>query len=201
MQNHSRRKLLLSVFIVVFVGSGVFLTVNFPKYYPEQTLEIERRVGNFFLKITLPIKIANLSIRQADTKLIMPVYGEPVSEIADTWHAPRDGGRVHEGQDIFATRGTPIFSATEGYLVRVGDTEIGGNVVYVIGAGGRRYYYAHLDRVATSLRIGQKVTTDTVLGFVGNTGNASGTPTHLHFGVYEFRRAINPLSLLVDRQN
>ena len=53
--------------------------------------------------------------------------------------------------------------------------------------------------MATGLRVGQEVWTDTMLGFVGNTGNAITTPPHLHFGVYEGREAINPFSLLRNR--
>ncbi len=47
--------------------------------------------------------------------------------------------------------------------------------------------------------IGDHVTTQTILGYVGNTGNAAGGPTHLHFGVYEREGALNPLPLLADR--
>ncbi len=103
------------------------------------------------------------------------------------------------GQDMFAPKGTPVFSAVHGYVRRTGTNELGGNIVFVTGAGGRRYYYAHLDRIAHGLHAGQAVTTDTVLGFVGTTGNAITTPPHLHFGVYEGREAIDPLPLLRDR--
>jgi murein DD-endopeptidase MepM/ murein hydrolase activator NlpD len=43
------------------------------------------------------------------------------------------------------------------------------------------------------------VSTRTVLGYVGTTGNAQGTPPHLHFGVYTPSGAINPLPMLTDR--
>jgi peptidoglycan LD-endopeptidase LytH len=65
----------------------------------------------------------------------------------------------------------------------------------VIGAGGRVYYYAHLDRYAENLKVGDAVTTETVIGYVGNSGNAKGTPPHLHFGVYTSTGAIDPLGL------
>ena len=128
----------------------------------------------------------------------MPVRGARAGRIADTWHAPRTEGRQHEGQDIFAPRGTPVYSATNGYVWRVGENRLGGKIVYVIGAGGRGYYYAHLDAHASDLAAGDYVTPETVLGYVGTTGNAAGTPPHLHFGVYTPAGAINPLSLLSD---
>ena len=106
---------------------------------------------------------------------------------------------MHEGQDIFAKRGTPVLSATDGYVFRIGENSLGGHTVSVIGAGGRIYYYAHLDSYAANIAIGDRVTTQTVLGYVGNTGNATGGPTHLHFGVYTREGALNPLPLLSDR--
>ena len=134
-----------------------------------------------------------------DQKIEMPLLHIRVRQIANTWHAARDGRRKHEGQDIFAPKGTPVYSATDGMVIRVGDAGIGGNAVSVLGRGGRVYYYAHLSAFAPGLAVGQLVTPDTLLGRVGNTGNARTTPPHLHFGVYTLEGAINPLPLLSDR--
>jgi len=150
-------------------------------------------------KLILVIHIAELYGKVPDQNLEMPVQGVTKSQVADTWHAPREGDRLHEGQDIFAKRGTPVISATDGYVVRIGENHLGGQTVSVIGAGGRIYYYAHLDAYAANLSVGDYVTPQTVLGYVGNTGNATGGPTHLHFGVYASGGALNPLPLLVDR--
>jgi len=143
--------------------------------------------------------MARLYAQQPDERLVVPVHGVRVRQIKDTWHAPRAGERLHQGQDIFAPRGTPVRSATEGYVVRVGENNLGGKTVSVMGAGGRIYYYAHLDDYAPGLSAGDYVTTETVLGEVGTTGNAKGTPPHLHFGVYAVGGAINPLPLLSDK--
>ena len=86
-------------------------------------------------------------------------------------------------------------------MVRKGENELGGNTVFVVGAGGRSYYYAHLDSYAPGLAVGDYVTPETVLGFVGTTGNAAGTPPHLHFGVYTSGGTINPLPLMRDMTN
>ena len=73
-----------------------------------------------------------------------------------------------------------------------------------MAGGGQRHYYAHLSAFA-DIREGQFVDVDTVLGFVGNTGNAQATPPHPHFGVYAGSYgtcnwdAIDPLPYLVDR--
>ena len=144
-------------------------------------------------------RIARLYTREPDSRLAMPVKDVMKKQIANTWHAPRGTDRVHEGQDIFAPKGTPIFSATPGYVYKVGENNLGGQTVSVIGAGGRVYYYAHLDSYAPGLTEGKSVNTKTLLGYVGTTGNAQGTPPHLHFGIYTSDGAINPLPLIVDR--
>ena len=144
-------------------------------------------------------RVAKLYTQDPDSKIAMPLEDVPKRQIADTWQAPRGVGRKHEGQDIFAPRGTPILSATNGYVYKIGENNLGGQTVSVISSGGRIYYYAHLDTYAPGLEVGDSVTTRTVLGSVGTTGNAQGTPPHLHFGVYSLTGAINPLPLLTDR--
>ena len=144
-------------------------------------------------------RILKLYTQQPDTKLAMPLEDVRKNQIADTWQAARGDGRKHEGQDIFAARGTPILSATRGYIYNIGENNLGGQTVSVISKGGRVYYYAHLDSYARGIQIGDRVTTRTVLGYVGTTGNAQGTPPHLHFGVYTSGGAINPLPMLTDR--
>lgn len=146
-------------------------------------------------------RIAKLYTQEPHSRIKMPVDDVNKREIADTWQAPRSGGRMHEGQDIFAPKGTKILSATNGYVYKIGENNLGGQTVSVISSGGRIYYYAHLDEYAPGLKVGDPVTTRTVLGFVGTTGNAQGTPPHLHFGVYTFGfgNAINPLPMITDR--
>jgi peptidoglycan LD-endopeptidase LytH len=150
-------------------------------------------------KVVLYVNVARLYTKPPDETLSMPVQDVTKRQVTNTWHAPRGTDRRHEGQDIFAPRGTPIFSATDGYIVRIGENSLGGQTVSVMGAGGRVYYYAHLDSYAPRIEEGDYVTTKSVLGYVGTTGNAAGTPPHLHFGVYSSGGAINPLPLLSDR--
>lgn len=129
----------------------------------------------------------------------MPVDGVRVRDIADTWGSARSEGRRHEGQDIFAERGTPVRPSARGYVVRVGENRLGGNIVFVLGAGARGYYYAHLDAHGPDAVIGRLVSPESVIGYVGNTGNAERTSPHLHLGVYEDGQPRNPLPLLSDR--
>ncbi len=131
------------------------------------------------------------------TTLPVPVDGVAARRIADTWHGPRDGGaRRHEGVDIFAARGTPVRSSTVGIVQSVHEGGLGGKQVWVLGPAHERHYYAHLDDWAPELRTGDVVRPGTLLGFVGNTGNAQGTLPHLHYGIYGADGALNPHPLL-----
>jgi murein DD-endopeptidase MepM/ murein hydrolase activator NlpD len=150
-------------------------------------------------RLLLPFRLLRLSVKGADDALLIPVKGAQVRQVANTWHAPRPGGRLHEGQDIFAPRGTPVLSATSGVVIGIGQRDLGGQTVAIVGGGGRTYYYAHLDRYAEGLGVGDTVTTNTVIGYVGNTGNARTASPHLHFGVFGRRGAVDPLPLLRDR--
>ena len=104
------------LFIVVLIVS-IGLAVYSPRYYPDKWLKAEEKITEFFEKITLPIKIARLSWLPADKEVLMPVYVIRVHEVQDSWQAPRPDGRSHEGQDIFADKGTPVFSATKGIVI------------------------------------------------------------------------------------
>lgn len=137
-----------------------------------------------------------LSRMPSPTALPVPVEGIRASRIADTWGGARSGGRKHQGVDIFAKRGTPVRSATRGVVSSVNDYGIGGKHVWVIGPGGERHYYAHLDGFAPGIARFDLVEAGGLLGFVGDTGNARGTPPHLHYGIYAMSGAYNPWPLL-----
>ena len=132
--------------------------------------------------------------------LKMPVAGLKARDARSSWHAPRPGGRKHEGIDLFAKKGTPVLSATRGEIWRIGTDQLGGNVVTVLGDGPALYYYAHLDDWSDGLCVGARVEKGAPLGVVGNTGNARTTPPHLHFGVYPVgwwrSKAVDPAPLL-----
>lgn len=156
------------------------------------------RLANSLL---LYVRVARLYAKEPPSRIAMPLREVQKKQIANTWQAPRGANRLHEGQDIFAPRGTPVYSATQGYIYNIGENNLGGQTVSVAGAGGRFYYYAHLDSYAPHIEEGDYVTPQTVIGYVGTTGNAQGTPPHLHFGIYTPNGATDPLPLLMDRAN
>lgn len=195
-----RRILPKIIFSILLVSAFVLTGFYGAPIYEENKDEIILELEYFFKELALPIHIMRLSMEDPVEELPVPVYGVRMEDVSDTWGASREEGRTHEGTDIFADRGTPVFSSTPGYVVRTNIGSRGGRNVMVIGPGGLFYYYAHFDRVAEGIRRGVPVTGDSVLGFVGNSGNATGTPTHLHFGIYpEMWDGINPYPMMVDR--
>jgi murein DD-endopeptidase MepM/ murein hydrolase activator NlpD len=118
--------------------------------------------------------------------IICPVLGG--SAYGDTWGAPRSGGRRHQGVDMLAPTGTPLQAVVAGTLVQ-GTNRLGGVVVTLHGVNGNRYYYAHLSAYEG---LAGPVTQGQVIGYVGDTGNAVGTP-HLHFEIHPHEGvAVNP---------
>jgi murein DD-endopeptidase MepM/ murein hydrolase activator NlpD len=114
----------------------------------------------------------------------------------DTWGAARSGGRRHEGVDMIAVRGTPAVAVEAGTVKRMGNGGLGGITVWLRGDSGDEYYYAHLDGWAGGLSVGQHLAAGELLGYVGNTGNAAYTVTHLHFEVHPGGgSAVNPYPL------
>ena len=126
-----------------------------------------------------------------------------VAEIIGIWHASGDrnalGGRRTPRDarlDIFAARGTPVGSTTRGVVSAVRESGLGGRQVWVLGPALERHYYAHLDDWREGLAVGDVVLPGDVLGYVGDTGNARGTPPHLHYGIYADGGALDPLPRL-----
>lgn len=120
---------------------------------------------------------------------------------ADTFGAPRMFGtpyaHSHQGTDIFAAYDTPVVAVERGVLSRVGTDVLGGNKLWLVGASGTRYYYAHLSRHAPSAADGVVVEAGEVIGYVGTSGNAAGTPPHTHLQVHpDGGQAVNPYPLL-----
>lgn len=142
------------------------------------------------------VYLGRLLAMPAPTRLKHPLP-DARARLHDSWHAPRSGGRRHEGVDIFAARGTPVRSTTEGIVLRRTGNRLGGKVVWMLGPAGHRHYYAHLDGFS-HLRNGERIAAGTTLGYVGNTGNAKSTPPHLHYGIYTAKGPINPYPLLAQ---
>jgi len=135
---------------------------------------------------------------------VFPVYGP--SSFTDTFGAARSDvpGGWHHGDDIFAPLGAPILAVASGTVFSVGWNKIGGNRLWLRDGQGNLFYYAHLSAFTPLAVNGNKVNAGDVLGFVGNTGDAQGTPTHLHFEIHPvgliglgYDGAVNPTTYLL----
>lgn len=144
-----------------------------------------------------PLFLLALMTAPAPTSVAVPVAGVRATDLRGGWGNPRSGGRRHEGIDIFAPHGTRVVASTEGLISRTGTDPLGGLVVWVLGPGGQRHYYAHLDR-RSGLQSGDRVSVGDTLGYVGTSGNARGGAPHLHYGIYAGSAgAIDPYPLLI----
>jgi murein DD-endopeptidase MepM/ murein hydrolase activator NlpD len=152
---------------------------------------------NTLINITNPTSNVSITNDFRSVSLIMPVSGVTREDLQDSWGDPRDGGRRrHRGIDIFAPRGTQVIAVTNGYISYIGDQPKGGHCMWLVSEEGMSFYYAHLDRWAPGLYEGMEVHAGDVLGYVGNTGNAAHTPSHLHFSVMDNDEAVNPYKIL-----
>ena len=131
------------------------------------------------------------------SSLQMPVVGIQPFDLSNSWGDSRDGGkRRHKGIDIFAPKGTGVVAVADGIVSYIGEQPKGGRCLWLTTDAGASFYYAHLDRWASGLYEGMEVRSGDLLGYVGNTGNAKYTPSHLHFGVNENDEMVNPYPIL-----
>ena len=101
---------------------------------------------------------------------------------SDTYGAPRSGGRSHQGVDILAPMGTPIYAYESGTITRMDGNALGGISLYLQGDSGSVYYYTHMSGYASSASVGKHVSAGEHIAYVGDSGNAAGIP-HLHWEV------------------
>jgi murein DD-endopeptidase MepM/ murein hydrolase activator NlpD len=148
------------------------------------------------------INMQSVTYQQGNLKIsiVFPVSGP--HSYTDDFGAPRIG-HTHQGNDIFASKGTPCVATTDGYIGNLSPVEkgLGGIYLWIYGNDGIRYYYAHLTKIADNITLGTTVKAGQVVGYVGNTGDARTTPYHLHFQIdissgpidpYPFLRAADP---------
>ena len=133
-----------------------------------------------------------------------PVYGN--SSFIDTFGALRGdvSGGWHHGDDVFAALGAPLLAVADGTVFAVGWNRVGGWRLWLRDNAGNEFYYAHLSAYSTLAVNGAIVHAGDVLGFLGNTGDAEGTPYHLHFEVHPvgllglgYDGAVDPTSYLL----
>jgi murein DD-endopeptidase MepM/ murein hydrolase activator NlpD len=146
----------------------------------------------------------NLAVFAAGSEIVIHGFVFPVGDphtFGDSFGAPRMMGtqyeHAHQGTDIMAPTGTPLLACERGVITKMGSDVLGGTKIWVKGESGTYYYYAHLSAFADGMVDGLVVEPGTIIGYVGDTGNAKGGAPHLHFEIHpEGGPAVNPYPLL-----
>jgi peptidoglycan LD-endopeptidase LytH len=116
----------------------------------------------------------------------------PGSKFTNDWGQSRSGGRSHTGTDMLAPRGTPVLAPFAGTAVQKSSSR-GGLSIYLNAPGGMQIFGAHL----SSYGAAGKVKAGAIIGYVGNTGNASGAAPHLHIEIHPKKGAkTNPYPIM-----
>ena len=146
---------------------------------------LARRVGSLFRPKSSATRVRPHDVDLSELleeNLLIPVVGVDRNKLRDSFLESRGEYARHLAIDIGAPRGTPILATTDGEIVRLTREHRGGITVYQKDDKGRYlFYYCHLSRYASGLRVGRQVTRGEVIGYVGSTGRASGP--HLHFSI------------------
>ena len=124
----------------------------------------------------------NISAPLSPNGYVFPIYGD--SSFSDTWGAPRATTGRHQGTDIFGALGAPVLAVADGTLFSVGWNKIGGWRLWLRDRQGNQFYYAHLAAYTAATREGAEVKAGQVIGLNGNSGDAQGTPFHVHFEIH-----------------
>ncbi len=165
----------------------------------DELLNEQKALNESLIKVQEGLQSALSGYQIALGGWVFPV--QPPVSFGDTFGAPRMTGtkyeHKHEGTDIFAPIGTPLLATTRGVIERKGTAVLGGNKLWLVGGDGTQYYYAHLSAFAEGVENGTVVEAGQVVGYVGKTGNAVGTPAHCHFEIHpNGGPAINPFPTL-----
>lgn len=131
-----------------------------------------------------PVSQPTAPVEGPADKLVIPVAGVKRNQLIDTYNDSRSEERVHNAIDIAAPPGTPVLAAADGEIVKFHDSVAGGITIYQVSADKKYvYYYAHLQRRADGIAEKQSIKRGTVIGYVGDSGNAGAGNFHLHFSI------------------
>ncbi|MDQ3075918.1 MAG: peptidoglycan DD-metalloendopeptidase family protein [bacterium] len=141
------------------------------------------------------LKTSNLGSNKALELPIPILFGITPDNLVRNFGDMRSGGRKHEGLDIMAPFDALIVTPTDAVVTRIGEGGSAGKYVYTANPGGETFAYFHLNKIA-DIKEGDDIKRGTLIGYVGNTGNALGGSPHLHFEIRDANGFIDPFSRL-----
>lgn len=182
-----------------FVASGAPGTSTYTVKSGDRLGDIAARHATSVSTLVSMNNLSNPNVIRSGQSLKVPSGSSWVCPVGpasffNDWGFPRPGGRYHEGNDLFISRGTPVVAPVSGTVEFIVGS-IGGNQFWLEGDDGVRYLGSHMDGFKGKDR---KVAAGEVLGYVGTSGNARGTSPHLHFGIYVNGSAVNPYPTLLQ---
>lgn len=136
-----------------------------------------------------------------------------MAHFSNDWGNARSGGRHHQGTDVFAEKHSPLVAVADGFVTAIGDSNRSGYYVRIEHRDGWESWYMHLNNdtpgtddgagapefaYAADLEVGMYIAAGTVIGYVGDSGNAEGSSAHTHFELHHGNRAVNPYHYLAD---
>jgi murein DD-endopeptidase MepM/ murein hydrolase activator NlpD len=125
-----------------------------------------------------------------------PIAG--IAHYSDDWLNPRftPEPHLHKGLDIFADFGTPIRSPDDGIVTQLSDSGAGGTAVWLRGRDGTAYYFAHMLERSEGITVGARVRVGSLLGYVGDSGNAAGGSPHTHMQIHRGGVPVPPKTIV-----
>lgn len=146
---------------------------------------------------TVSKAVKKLGSKEVEDLKIPVLLGITRAKLSPNFGDARGGGtRTHEGLDIMAPEGAFVASPTDAVVIAAGDGESSGIYVTTANPGGERFVYMHLSGIADGVKTGTVLEEGDLIGYVGNTGNASGGAPHLHFEIREGREVKDPYERL-----
>lgn len=140
-------------------------------------------------------------------------HEDVASEFSNDWGAPRSGGRLHQGTDIFGAKHSEVLAIADGTVIAIDESPRSGFFVRLEHDDEWESWYLHLNNdhpetddgsggpdaaFAPGLEVGMFVSAGTVIGYVGDSGNAEGGSSHTHFELHNEAGAVNPYPYLED---
>jgi murein DD-endopeptidase MepM/ murein hydrolase activator NlpD len=162
---------------------------DYKREVSEKKAEDDRKKAQAALSASAAPGKAGGAPAAATPGFMCPVEGG--AAFSNTWGARRSGGRTHKGVDMFNARNTRLLAVVDGQ-VRFSSNSLGGLSTRLYADNGVVYYYTHLESHPSDISSGLRVAKGTVVGFLGNSGNARYTSPHLHFEIRPGGVAVNP---------
>lgn len=168
---------------------------------------------SFGILLLLSVAVPTLADAEDDFCLVYFPHQDTESTFTNDWGDPRPGGRRHKGNDIMAEKHSAVVAVADGFIVAMKKSPRSGYYIRIEHQDGWQSWYMHLnnDSFGTDdgaageegafppgLEVGMFVPAGTVIGYVGDSGNAEAGSSHTHFELHNGRRAVNPYPYLTD---